>query len=257
MGGDEHTEQKRGQKEENQMEPEQLQMIDDQTKAEAAKSRKKKTRRGQRIKNKLKKFVVWYQNMRGLKSKFESLLDKIDEVSPTIICLTETHLLETEALAIKGYKIFRNDRDNKGGGILVAVREEIKHICTVVEKGKEIGETLWIVINNNQINIRMGVIYAPQESRTPKEDYKIMYSKLEHQLQQAKERQQKLLLMGDFNCKIGDAIKNNRPDITKAGRLRKMTTKHKITIVNSLDICEGLWTRVEGEIVVGNYKLVR
>ena len=35
----------------------------------------------------------------------------------------------------------------------------------------------------------------------------------------ADEKQQKTLLLGDFNCKIGEEIKANRVDVTKDGKL--------------------------------------
>ena len=55
---------------------------------------KKKMRKGQPIKNRLKKFVVLYLNIRGIKSKIRSLNNIIDEVEPTMVCITETHLME-------------------------------------------------------------------------------------------------------------------------------------------------------------------
>ena len=57
-----------------------------------------------------------YLNIRGIKSKFDSLLTKVEEVQPAVLCLTETHLLGTDSCKIDGYeKIYRNDRDKKGG----------------------------------------------------------------------------------------------------------------------------------------------
>ena len=208
----------------------------------------KKTRRGEPIKNKLKKFKVWFQNVRGIKSKLESLRDKIDEVRPTVIGITETHLLGDEKVEIDGYEIYPNGRDNSGGGVLIAVRKELEKICTVVEKSKEVAESLWLTIDNGRVKIRVGVVYAPQESRTTTEDFKRMYDQISEQVKQAKERQQKVLLMGDLNCKVGDEIGGNKREITKSGRLLlKMIKKEKLTILNALDICEGLWTRTEGE----------
>ena len=115
-----------------------------------------------------------YLNIRGMKAKFDSLLEKIDEIEPTVICITETHLLEIEEVTIDGYVPYRNDRNNSGGGIYVGIRKELEKVCTIVEKKKDIEESLWITINNSRVKIRMGVIYAPQESRTSKEDLEIM-----------------------------------------------------------------------------------
>ena len=97
----------------------------------------KKVRRGNAIKNKLRKFKVWCQNIRGIKSKIDSLRDKIDEVQPTVICLTETRLIEDEDVQVDGHYPFRNDRNSQGGGILILVRNEIKNICTIVKKERE------------------------------------------------------------------------------------------------------------------------
>ena len=209
----------------------------------------KKTRRGRPIKNKLKKFKVWFQNVRGLKSKMESLQDKLDEVCPTLIGITESHLLEEEDVKFDGYaEPFRNDRDNLGGGIVIAVRKEIKDICTVVEKWRDVGESLWIAIDNGKVKIRVGVVYAPQESRTTAESLKTFYEHISEQVQQARERKQRVLIMGDFNGKIGEEVKGNRPEKTKGGRLLlKMAKQEKLIILNTTEICEGLWTRTEGE----------
>ena len=65
-----------------------------------------------------------YLNIRGLKSKFESFVEKIMEVNPTVFCVTETHLMELEKIDMEseGYAVYRNDRNNSGGGILIGVR---------------------------------------------------------------------------------------------------------------------------------------
>ena len=90
-----------------------------------------------------------YHNIRGGKSKYDSFLDKVDEIKPTLVCLTETHLMDNENFPIDGYKDpFRNDRDNNGGGVLIAVKKELANVCTVVEKSSDVGEMLWLVLDN-------------------------------------------------------------------------------------------------------------
>ena len=188
---------------------------------------KKRTRRGKPIRNKLRKFKVWFHNIRGIKSKVDSLRDKIDEVEPTVFCIAETHLLKTEDLQFEGYTPFRNDRENRGGGgIIIFVRTELEKICTIVEKGNEIGETLWVAIDNGKTKIRLGVIYAPQESRTSKEEYKILYEQIKNQILLARERQQKILLMGDFNCKIGNVIEGNKSWEVAAENVKPRSSHH-------------------------------
>ena len=209
--------------------------------------KRKKTRRSNPIKNKLKKFSVMYLNIRGIKSRLDSLQEKIEEVDPTVFCITETHLLKTEKIDIEGYCMIPHSRDNLGGGILVGVKNEIKNICTVVKKGSDVGETLWITIDNDRVKLRLGTIYAPQESRTSKEKLKKMYDDIGIQVLKAKEKQQRTLIVGDLNCKIGDVIKGNKPEVTIGGKLLlKLAKNNNLFILNESDKCDGLWTRCEG-----------
>ena len=156
--------------------------------------------------------------------------------------------MEEEKIEVDGYDTsLRNDRDKDGGGILIGIQNQLKGIITVVEKHSGVEESLWITLDNKQVAIRLGVIYAPQESRTSKEKYKEMYEHLEEQILLAKQKNQKLLLMGDFNCKIGNVIKGNTTEVSLAGRIfNKMIEKNKLLVLNGLERCNGIWTREEG-----------
>ena len=55
---------------------------------------KTKARRSKRIKNVPKHFKIFYQNIRGIISKVDSLTETVDDTNPTIICLVETHMLK-------------------------------------------------------------------------------------------------------------------------------------------------------------------
>ena len=76
------------------------------------------------MKSRLKDFKIYYQNVRGLKSKFDSLAETIDDYEPTLIRLVETHLSKEEQIQIPRYKIFRNDGTNNSRCILIAIRIE-------------------------------------------------------------------------------------------------------------------------------------
>ena len=71
---------------------------------------KKKTRQSKKTKNALTNFKVFYQNIRGLKSKVDSIMETISDYQPILICLVETHLQKEEEIRIPGYsQIFHND----------------------------------------------------------------------------------------------------------------------------------------------------
>ena len=63
---------------------------------------KKKTRWSKKIKNALKNFKVFYQNITGLKSKVDSIMETISDFQPILICLVET-LTKEEEIRIPGY----------------------------------------------------------------------------------------------------------------------------------------------------------
>jgi hypothetical protein len=61
------------------------------------------------------------------------------------------------------------------------------------------------------------------------------------QITTAKEKQQKLLLMGDFNCKVGERIVGNGKEISKSGKIFLKTVKNnKLLILNEPEKCSGL-----------------
>ena len=192
-------------------------------------------------------------NIRGLKSKIRSLVNIIEEIQPTIFSLTETHLAAEDEAEIdryfeEEYKIYYNSRNKDGGGVLIGMQKRLKNISVVVEKNQEIEESLWIVMDNTKTALRIGAIYAPQESRTSTEDYEKMYENLSKQILIAKQKDQKVLMMGDLNCKVGDRIEGNTTEISKSGKnLLQLIKSNRLKILNETEKCEGLWTRMDGK----------
>ena len=95
----------------------------------------------------------------------------------------------------------------------------------------------------------MGVIYGPQENVMPNSELKKLYESISDQVEIGKVNNQQTVILGNFNAKIGNYIKNNKETITKGGRhLKRLVDKQNLCIVNGeSNKCEGLWTRVQGE----------
>ena len=178
-------------------------------------------------KKQTQRLQIYYENVRGLKSKIDSLAETIDDYEPTLICLVETHLLKEEQIQIPGYKIFRNDGTNNSRGILIAIKEKLKTIVVEVNREEEIGQTLWVLLNNQKTQVRMGVIYGPQENVTPNSELKKLYESISDQVDIGKENNQQIIILGDFNAKIGNYIKNNKETIKKGGRHLKRLVENK------------------------------
>ena len=76
-----------------------------------------------------------------------------------------------------------------------------------------------------------------------------MYEDIREQIKIGKEEKQQILILGDFNAKIGTAIEGNKMQVTKGGRqLLKLANKENMVILNTVkEKCKGVWTRVQGE----------
>eukprot|EP00794_Sanderia_malayensis_P001695 gene1695-1886_t len=130
----------------------------------------------------------------------------------------------------------------------MAIKEELKGSSVIIEKIIEKDESMWMVINNNRIKVRIGLIYGPQESRTTTKEIETMYKRIEKQIIEAQSRNQRIIIVGDFNSKIGEIIKNNKKEVTKGGKkLIELIHRYNLTIVNSNKKTKGIWTRVQGE----------
>ena len=76
---------------------------------------------------------------------------------------------------------------------MVAVKDKLKNIAVLLGETKEVGQTLWIRSDNGKEKIRIGTVYAPQESRTrrielKKNLYKVIETHL-NESQKVKENQ--------------------------------------------------------------------
>ena len=107
------------------------------------------------MKNTLTDFKVFFQNIRGVKSKVVSLMGTISDFQPTLICLVKTHLQKEEEIRIPGYNlIFHNDKSANSGWIILALKENMRTVTLEVAQEKETGQSLWILVDNNSSKIR-------------------------------------------------------------------------------------------------------
>ncbi len=209
---------------------------------------KKKLRRGQRIRNKMIKFNVMYNNLRGVKSKIDSIKRIIQDKEPTIMALAETKLNEGEDFELEGYKIERVDRtSDAGGGVLLAYKECMKNIMTTVKEERENCEILWMKSDNGKTKLKIAVIYMPQENHIRIGQLQKVYKNIEREVMRAQENGESIMIMGDFNCKIGKKIDGNTDEVTKGGKLLlELCENTGMSIINAHEKCEGKWTRVQG-----------
>ena len=68
---------------------------------------------------------------------------------------------------------------------------------------------------------QIGVMYAPQDNGTPVRDSKKIYESINKEIQEAREHKQQVILLGDFNAKVGTTMQDNKEVLTKGMLLLK------------------------------------
>ena len=131
------------------------------------------------------KLVVLQLNIRGIKSKYNDLIELISRINfPDIIILCETWLKQNDSLPeINGYTFVGQCRINrKGGGVGLLIRDNLKfRTLPELKLDIESSESIFIEIKGNQHNIVVGSVYRPPN--TPIHNFVKSYSNYCHQLQ--------------------------------------------------------------------------
>ena len=143
---------------------------------------------------------------------------------------------------------------------MIGVKKSLANIAVEVGKTKEVYESLWVVIDNGQVKIKVGAVYLPQESTTNMEEMDEVYKMMREEIREGQNKDQTLIITCDFNCKIGkEEQKGNKAKVTKGGRkLLSMIESENLSIANMSQKCSGLWTRVEnGKKSVLDYIIIQ
>lgn len=105
-----------------------------------------------------------------------------------IILLNETFLKPQHKFKINGFKIYRKDRLSHGGGVLIGVRENIKHLLLPLERTLDT-ESLTISININGCTTLITTAYNPHYTSNFKNDLRLLTN-----------RRNDFFVFGDFNA---------------------------------------------------------
>ena len=166
------------------------------------------------------------------------------------MALTETNLTPAERLKLPGYRWIGKNRINKeGGGVGLLIKNAIcKNIVIEPTTDTDL-ETIWITTTLiDQTRLCIGTYYGKQESRCTVQQIKEEFESLQNTITGLLVRHNHILLIGDFNAKIGndaDGIPGNHPVISRNGHLLRNTINLcNLDILNRQTVCKGLWTRV-------------
>lgn len=150
------------------------------------------------------KLTVYFQNIRGIKSKTADVYNEVLVNNYDVICLCETWLNESVASAElfdSRYVVYRRDRSpefmskyNKshGGGVLIAVKRCL--ISNEKETWHSSLEDIWVSIQFKYVNLNICTVYLP--SYIPHEELKKLLAIFENIAQSSSDQ---TLIIGDFN----------------------------------------------------------
>jgi len=115
------------------------------------------------------KFQLYYQNVRNLVSKLNTLTPLLCTSGLDIIAFTETWFypsISTSELNFSNYTVFRCDRSyycdsssGRGGGVLIAVESTL--ICKVLNVSVKSIECVFVLINLGPNILILGCVYIP------------------------------------------------------------------------------------------------
>ena len=186
-----------------------------------------------------------YVNINGYKSKMESVKQLLEELDIDIVMLAETKVYSAASIDIKGFQAFPVTRSrNKGGGLYVCIRHGFCQSVLIDEEDN--AEFISVRLCSQPSSIRLMLSYGPQEkeSENKRTDF---YESLSIQIQRAQIEGDMVILVGDFNAKLGsDVKKGDIHSMSKNGQLLWDVIKtFNLEVINSADIFRGVFTRIK------------
>ena len=207
--------------------------------------RKRCIKRNKKLKNKtLKLFGI---NAAGIKSKIDSFNEILSKIKPHIWMVEETKLKPHEKIqsgSLDEYQVFYLSRQEmQGGGLALGVNKMLE--STFINEGDDETEVMSVLVVVGDMPIRVIVGYGVQENAT-KEKKDKFWDFIDKEVSEAESLEQGIIIQMDGNLHAGNELIKDDPNPQNVnGKLfmQFLQRNPSLTVVNSLNICEGLITR--------------
>ena len=190
---------------------------------------------------------ISYINVRGLRGKLTSLKVLLHDNQIDVALIVEAKVPSLSPNKIPGYKWFPKLTDSETCNFGAYISHNICRFF-VLEPD---------TYNNNCFFLRvclpmanhfvLGTIHGVQESSST-EQATLQFNELSESVLEYHRQNLPILIMGDFNAKVGAdhlGIQGNNPIISRNGKLlRDLINSTGLIMLNSSEKCSGLWTRV-------------
>ena len=179
-------------------------------------------------------------NIRGWQSKSDSLSNIAKAEKPDIIVLQETHCYEAKAPQLKGYSTyFRNRSQKSKGGLAILVFDKISKFVTKLETSNEPSEFFSIRLDCFDPCLVIINFYGIIESQYNKHDLLKVQSELFSAYETHIQSGSDVLLVGDFNCHIGQQlgmVQNSNVKMSPGGlNLVNWVSDNNLSLLNKKD----------------------
>ena len=186
-----------------------------------------------------------YANVQGVRGKKACLQHVMDTVEADIVMLTETM---TKNVSVDYYECI-NPKESIGQNVCIilaktwASSKKIK-LYEPNETINMIGVRLEI---SKKLGLRLYTAHLKQQSTNSREDISCQFDEIRNQFKSANIGREPMLLACDANVHVGGEVIRGCYDKQDWGgqMLMEMVEKEGLTLVNSLDICNGVVTRVD------------
>ena len=139
---------------------------------------------------------IAHLNVRSLLPKIEEIRLILEITQLDTFCLTETWLdytIENEEIQVNNYNVLRNDRNRRGGGVLIYVRDDFEYKERKDLSFNEV-ESVWIEVQNYENTpVIIGCMYRPPDKGP---DY---FDNMTDTLEKATSDGKPVILLGDLN----------------------------------------------------------
>ena len=183
-------------------------------------------------------------NAAGLRSKLLSFNKVLTELKPSVFFVEETKVKYEGRLRLENYIVFEKIRqDRNGGGLAIGCIKDLNPIW--VREGEGDIEALSVEISVKNLKIRCCVAYGFQENENI-EKKNNFWKYLDEEALIAKNAGSGLIIQMDGNLWAGRQIIPNDPrQQNRNGKLFEefLFRNSHLSVVNALDICEGVITR--------------
>jgi hypothetical protein len=110
----------------------------------------------------------FYTNATSLGSKMQDLVTRLAQLGyPHLVFIAETWFSKVSACQLDGYELHQRDRESRGGGVCIYVRNDVNICSTEVVDQKlrsELIEQTWCGVKIGEDNILVGCIYRKPDS---------------------------------------------------------------------------------------------